>query len=71
MDGARRPKAGLAALREYAALLGDERGRQAVRAMEGEFAQLRAAPAAAKQAVSRAFARQHKTRPMGTDGDSS
>jgi len=39
--------------------------------MEAEFAQLQAAPAAAKRAVSQAFARQHKTRPLGTDGDSS
>jgi len=70
-EGRRRAEAGLAALREYAALLGDERGRQAVRAMEAEFAQLRAAPAAAKRAVSQAFARQHKTRPLGTDEDSS
>ena len=56
-------------LREYAALLGEERGGEEVRAMEAEFAQLRAAPAAAKMAVSHAFAQQRGARKFGADKD--
>ena len=58
----RRADADLAALREYAALLGEERGAEEVQAMEAELAQLRAVPVAAKMAVSQAFARQRGAR---------
>ena len=57
----------LAALREYAALLGEERGAEEVQAMEAEFAQLRAVPVAAKMAVSRAFAQQRGARKFDVD----
>ena len=64
-EGQRRAEMDLAALQEYAALLGEERGLEEAQAMEAEFAQLQAAPAMAKMAVSGAFARQRSTRPFG------
>ena len=67
VDARRRADADLAALREYAALLGEERGAEEVQAMEAELAQLRAVPAAAKMAVSRAFAQQRSARKFDKD----
>jgi hypothetical protein len=69
-EARRRAGVELAALREYAALLGEERGVEETRAMEAEFAQLQAAPAMAKMAVSRAFAQQRSARKFGKDEDS-
>jgi len=66
-DVRRRADADLAALREYAALLGEERGAEEVQAMEAELAQLRAVPVAAKMAVSRAFAQQRGARKFDVD----
>jgi len=70
-EGRRRATSGLAAVREYAALLGEEHGSEEIRAMEAEFAQLQAAPLAAKQAVSRAFAKQRSTKDLGKGSDPS
>ena len=58
---------GLATLREYAALLGEERSVEEVEAIEAEFAQMRAVPTMAKMAVSRAFAQQRSARKFGAD----
>ena len=69
-EARRRAGVELAALREYAALLGEERGVEEAQAMEAEFAQLQAAPAMAKMAVSRAFAQQRSARKFGKDKDS-
>jgi Ca-activated chloride channel family protein len=61
-EGEKTATVGMAALREYAMLLGEERGAEEVQAQEAEYAQLRAAPKAAKAAVSAAFSRQRSTR---------
>lgn len=66
-EGLRQADAQLAALRDYASLLGEERGVEEARALEAEFAQMRAAPAMAKMAVSHAFARQRSTRAFDKD----
>jgi hypothetical protein len=50
-------EAGLASLGDYAALLGEERADQELLGLRADMATFQAAPAAAKQMVSNAFAR--------------
>jgi Ca-activated chloride channel family protein len=66
-DGVRQADQGLVSLREYATLLGDQRASQETEAMTAEFAALRSAPASAKAAVARAYARQRGTRQFDPD----
>ncbi|MBL7064519.1 MAG: VWA domain-containing protein [Anaerolineae bacterium] len=70
-EGRRRAGAELSALREYAALLGDEQGSEEVRAQAAMFDELLAAPAVAKGAVFRAHARVRSTRTPNMDKDTS
>jgi Ca-activated chloride channel family protein len=69
-EGARQAQEGLSTLREYAALLGDEKASEEALGMEAEFAALRSAPMAAKMAVAKAHARQRSTRSFSQDKDS-
>jgi Ca-activated chloride channel family protein len=60
-----RIEAEMAAVREYATLLGEERGLEGIQAMAADFAQLQAAPVMAKATVAHAFARTRRTKEFG------
>jgi Mg-chelatase subunit ChlD len=70
-EGAQQVDTGLARLWEYAALLGDERAAAEAQGIEGEFAALRFAPAAAKGVVAMAFSRQRSTKKFDKKDSSS
>ena len=60
--GVQQSETGLASLREYASLLGEERAQQEVLGMEARMAAMQAAPATAKNMVSEAYARVRSVR---------
>jgi len=67
-EGARRADADLAALREYALLLGEERAGEETLGVKNQYAQMQAAPAAAKGMVAAAFARQRSAKKFDKKG---
>ena len=64
-EAQQRIEAEMAAVREYATLLGEERGLEGIQAMAADFAQLQAAPVMAKATVAHAFARTRRTKEFG------
>jgi len=68
-EGARWARAGMAALREYATLLGEERAVEEAEAMDATFASMRSAPRRAKEMVARAYSVQRSTKRFDNKGD--
>jgi hypothetical protein len=64
-EAQQRIEAEMAAVREYATLLGEERGLEGIQAMAADFAQLQAAPVMAKATVAHAFAHTRRTKEFG------
>jgi len=67
-EGAQRANASLVTLREYAALLGEERAEEEALGAKTEFSAMQAAPAAAKTVVAAAFALHRSAKKFSKSG---